>query len=145
MAKISGIARSPRPREPMEELASTQVSIEAGIEGDRRGKQAGRQISLLSKEAWEAACEESGGALPWITRRANVLVSECDFDRALGMKIQIGGVHLKVTEETTPCSLMEAAQSGLREAMEKNWRGGVRCDVVSGGEISVGDEVTFSK
>jgi MOSC domain-containing protein YiiM len=123
----------------MEELGSAQVSVEAGIVGDRRGKQVGRQVSLLSEEAWEAACKESGGALPWITRRANVLVSGMDFNEATGQEYRIGEVHLKVTEETDPCSMMEAAQSGLRDAMSKQWRGGARCTVLRGGDIAVGD------
>lgn len=141
MAKVAGIARAPRPREPMEELAQSKITVEEGLDGDRRGRQEGRQITLLSKEAWEAACSESGGLLAWTTRRANILISDVDFDQAMGQDIWIGDVHLKVTEETEPCSLMEEAQSGLRARMSVNWRGGVRCAVLSGGTINVGDDV----
>jgi len=50
-------------------------------------------------------------------------------------------VVLEVTEEATPCRVMEAAQRGLYAALTPEWRGGVCCRVRSEGSVSLGDVV----
>ena len=143
MPKIAGIARAAKPRQPMEEMTSISISVEKGLEGDRRGAMPGAQVTLLSEEAWKAACADVATDLPWTTRRANILIRGQDFNETKGLELKIGDVHLKVTEETDPCSMMEAAQAGLKDALTPNWRGGARCEVLAGGTISVGYDVTI--
>ena len=79
--------------------------------------------------------------LPWITRRANLYVEGVERPRAIGAQITIGDVVLEVTQETDPCQLMERAQAGLYQALKPDWRGGVCCRVVQGGEIGIGERV----
>jgi MOSC domain-containing protein YiiM len=38
---------------------------------------------------------------------------------------------------------MDEARPGLREAMTRNWRGGVFAEVLDDGEIAVGDQVEW--
>ncbi|TNE57833.1 MAG: MOSC domain-containing protein [Alphaproteobacteria bacterium] len=144
MPKIAGIARALKPRQPMEELSSVAITVEKGLEGDRRGALPGAQVTLVSEEAWARACAEVGQDLPWTTRRANILIRGQDFNESTGMEVRIGEVHLRVTQETDPCSMMETAQEGLRAALTPEWRGGARCEVLSGGTVCVGDEVVIS-
>jgi MOSC domain-containing protein YiiM len=40
---------------------------------------------------------------------------------------------------------MERAFPGLRKALSPEWRGGVTCKVVAGGEVRAGDEVSVTK
>jgi len=144
MSRLRGIAIKSAPRQPMQELQRADISVERGIAGDFRGAQRDRQVTLLAESAWRAACAEIDADLPWTTRRANLLVDGVDFDAAwTGRSIRIGTVELVVTEETAPCSLMEAQRAGLRSALASGWRGGVCCRVASGGAIAVGDAVTF--
>ena len=79
-------------------------------------------------------------ALPWIVRRANLLVEGVPTPHE-GGHLVIGDLTLEVTEETRPCQVMEAAHSGLRAALKPAWRGGVCCRVVRSGRIRIGDEV----
>ena len=58
-----------------------------------------------------------------------------------GSIIKIGNVKLEVRQETAPCEMMEKVKTGLFEALEKNWRGGVCCKVIEPGHISIGDDV----
>jgi MOSC domain-containing protein YiiM len=60
---------------------------------------------------------------------------------SIGKTIQIGSLILQVTGETSPCNLMDETYSGLRERLEPDWRGGVTCKVIEGGNIQVGDLV----
>ena len=46
-----------------------------------------------------------------------------------------------ITDETDPCNRMEEQHAGLQAALGPDWRGGVTCRVVQGGEVTLGDQV----
>jgi MOSC domain-containing protein YiiM len=141
--RLMGICRACEKMAPLELLEQAEVTLEAGVTGDVRGAKPGRQITVLFREGWEDACRDAGApTLTWLTRRANLYVEGLERPRQAGGELTIGEVVLKVAEETRPCALMEAALPGLREAMKSDWRGGVCCDVVRGGVIRLGDEVS---
>ena len=142
-SSLIGIVRAAAHQAPLEALERAAVTVDAGIEGDCRGSKPGHQISILFREAWADACREAGAELPWTTRRANLLIEGVDWPRQAGGRFTIGDVVLEVTQETRPCALMEAAFRGLRDAMRPEWRGGVLCRVILGGEIKLGDAVTL--
>lgn len=142
--KLIGLARTARRLAAMEEIPHATITVEAGITGDARGHKPGRQITLLFREDWEAACRDVpglGAVLPWVTRRANLLVEGLVNPRRAGGYMIIGEVVLEVAGETEPCALMEKAQAGLKAALTPDWRGGVCCKVVKGGEIAQGNFV----
>ncbi len=141
MGELVGIARRDAKRAAMQELRSATVTTDTGVADDFRGKPGKRQITILSADVWNAVCEELDSDLPWTTRRANLLVSGVDLPRSSGQTIQVGPVTLRVTMETDPCSRMDEQHDGLREALLPDWRGGVCCEVVSGGDIAIGDAV----
>lgn len=143
MGKLLGIARKSMSRAPMMEIATAKLTIETGLEGDYRGKLRRRQVSVLSKEAWEATCREHGQDLSWTTRRANLFIEGIDLKETKGVHLKIGSALLEIYCETDPCNRMDEASPGLREALEPDWRGGVCCRVIKGGLIAVGDEVTL--
>jgi MOSC domain-containing protein YiiM len=142
--KLIGIARVAELRAPMQEAQAAAISVEAGIAGDARGRKRGRQVTVLFHEGWNDACRDLGVSLPWTTRRANLCVEGVDRPRSVGGRISIGTVVLEVTQETAPCMLMEKFHTGLRGALTPDWRAGVCCSVISGGEIHVGDTVSLS-
>ena len=144
MSSIKAIAIKNRPRVAMQVIDNAQVTVANGILGDFRGTQQGRQITILSESAWHKACAEVGSELPWTTRRANLLVDDVEFDASyVGKTVRIGDVELRVTEETDPCSRMDAQYQGLTAALTPEWRGGICCDVIKAGNIKVGDQVEF--
>ena len=142
--KLIGIARAAELRSPLEELPAASLSVESGIEGDVRGRKPGRQVTVLFRESWDDACRELGVMLPWVTRRANLLVEGLPPLQAAGARLKIGETVLEATMETDPCFLMEKAHKGLKNALTPAWRGGVCCKVVSGGVLKLGDLVTLS-
>ena len=139
MIELCGIARRARPKAPMETLDRVLVTPERGVEGDFRGKPGKRQVTVLSRESWNRACVELGEELPWMTRRANLFISGLEFIAAhVGSTLRIGELVLQITRETDPCERMDRARPGLRAALDPDWRGGVCCRVLSGGEIALG-------
>ena len=142
MGQIAGIARHSERRGPIEQLTSVRVSPEFGVEGDRNGGKLKRQVSLLEAEDWAAAMDEVGASLPWWERRANLLVEGFDLPQRDGARLRIGkDVVLEVTVEIDPCDRMEELQPGLRQALAPDWRGGAGARVISGGTVSVGDQI----
>lgn len=141
MGRLAGIARREQKRAPMDTLASAEISVETGVASDSRGKPGKRQVSLLSAEAWQAACDDTGTDAPWTTRRANLLIEGLDLPKAPGHIVAIGDVRLRTTVEIDPCSRMDEQVSGLTDALTPDWRGGIGCEVIAGGVVSVGDEV----
>jgi len=143
--RLIGIARASEKRAPLEQSPQAEVSVAFGIAGDARGTKSGRQVTVLFREGWDDACAELGVILPWVARRANLLVEGIERPRRTGDILRIGELRLRVTEETKPCNLMELAHHGLKSALEPDWRGGVCCDVEAGGTIRVGDPVTLTQ
>ena len=143
--RLIRIARAPERMAPLEELDQVTVTVKAGITGDARGQEPGRQVTVLFREGWQDACREAGRDLHWTARRANLYVEGLECPREIGGLLRIGNVLLRGTDETKPCALMEQTLAGLRAAMRPEWRGGVCCDVICGGEICLGDAVTLEQ
>ena len=60
MATLAGIARCDTTRAPMQELDSTDISIDNGVAGDFRGRARKRQVTILSTDDWRRACADLG-------------------------------------------------------------------------------------
>ncbi len=142
--KVLGLARRAASRAPMETLETASVSLEAGVEGDTRGAPGDRQVTVLTRESWDAACAELGKTPPWTTRRSNILIEGLRVEGKLGRTIRIGTLELEITGETDPCPRMEEQVAGLRQALTPDWRGGVTCIVRKPGKVAVGDAVSLS-
>jgi len=145
MVELAGIAIRKKSRAPMQALLHCGVTLERGLAGDFRGKPGKRQVTVLSEESWLQACNEVGQELPWLTRRANLLVRGLEFSAVdVGRVLCIGAVKLQITRETDPCQRMDDAQPGLKNALAPDWRGGVCCRVLAPGQIAVGDTVLIT-
>ena len=142
--RIVGIARRGASRVPMEELEAATISVDSGVNGDLRGQAGERQVTILTRESWDAACKELGECLSWTTRRSNIFIAGLRVEGALGRVLRIGDAELAITGETDPCSRMEEQAPGLRQALAVDWRGGVTCRVLKPGSIKVGDRIDFA-
>ena len=146
-AHLKNIAWRSARKAPMQTANRGVISLETGLAGDHKGaKRTARQITILAAEDWQAACKTLGGdalALDWTVRRANLLTVGLRLPRVRGGVIALGPVRLEVTGQTYPCKRMDEAYPGLLKALAPDWRGGVTCRVMTGGEISVGDEASI--
>lgn len=143
-ATLSGIAVRKKTKQPMVLLDQSTATCAAGIGNDLRGKPGRRQVTVMSAECWQQACNEAGKQLHWQQRRANLLISGLKFSaQTIGSIIRIGEAELLITRATDPCRRMDQTLPGLSQALAKNWRGGVCCQVIKDGAIRVGDNVTL--
>ncbi|MDO6541774.1 MOSC domain-containing protein [Photobacterium sanguinicancri] len=142
--EVLAIAKREKSRAPMEEMTQALVTTEQGVVGDFRGKPGKRQLTVLSAESWQDACNDVSANLPWTVRRSNILIKGIRFNKAnVGDVIQIGEVRLEITRETDPCPRMDEQHDGLTQALMPDWRGGVCCCVVADGEVRVGDKAVL--
>ena len=143
--QLLGIATRPVRHAPMHEVVAARITVESGVNGDARGKPGRRQVSVITRQAWEAACAELGINLPWTTRRANLLIDGVDLQGKIGYELRVGDAVLTISGETRPCEVMERAYPGLKAALKPEWRGGVICRVTRSGEVTVGSEVVLTR
>ncbi len=120
--------------------AQEALVLEAGqgVVGDHTlgGK---RQVTLVFADDWQAATAQAGVELDPSARRANVLLSGGGALPLIGSSVRLGDARIEVLGETCPCSVMDAAAEGLKEALRPAGRGGVWGRIVEGGTVRPSD------
>jgi len=129
-------------RGPMDPCAQATLVAGRGMRGNANqgGK---RQVTIISAERWRELQQEVGVELAPSARRANLMISGLDLVHSRRRVLQIGDCRLLIHGETRPCERMEEACTGLQAAMRERWGGGVFAEVLTGGEITVGDPVAW--
>lgn len=129
-------------RGPMDARERATLVAGRGVEdsADQGGK---RQVTIVSKERWDALMRQLGAALEPSARRANLVVAGLSLAETRGRVLRVGACRIRVAGETRPCERMDEAWPGLREAMRSDWGGGVYGEVIEGGTVAVGDPVAF--
>ena len=129
-------------RGPMDPVREARLVAGQGLAGsvDRSRR---RQVTILSREAWDACMAELEADLDPSTRRANLLVAGVDLEGTRNRVLRIGDARLLIGGEVTPCERMEEAYAGLQATMRPRWRGGAFAQVLSDAEIHVGDSIEW--
>ena len=124
-----------------EAVDRVMVQTNYGLEGDWRSRRNGAgQVTLIEAEALAEVERLMGYAVPSGASRRQIVVHGIRLADLLGQRIHVGAVHLFVEDRCDPCKRMEATIGvGARRAMAG--RGGVRCLVLQGGELCLGDTV----
>ena len=135
MASVIHLFRAPKRREPMEELQEARAVEDVGLQGCAHARPQGkRQVLLMDQETLDAF-ELTPGIV-----RENVTTRGLDVNGlAIGQKLHIGEVELRVSAVCDPCEQIEALRPGLQAAMQG--RRGMLCKVVRGGLLKSGDEI----
>ncbi|MCL1114260.1 MULTISPECIES: MOSC domain-containing protein [Shewanella] len=142
---LEAIAYKTAKRGVMKPTFCANVTLERGVENDIFGRPGKRQVTVMSKQQWQKACQQVNADLDWLTRRANLLIDGYEFSADdVGKTISIGTeLKLEITGETDPCKKMEMAHTGLEQALTPDWRGGVTCRVIQAGIIQPNDIITI--
>jgi MOSC domain-containing protein YiiM len=129
-------------RGPMDPVVTGRLVSGRGLVGNAdQGRR--RQVTVIERERWDSLMQELGAAISPSTRRANLMVSGIQLARTRDRVLRVGRCRLRIAGETRPCEQMDEALPGLRQAMKKEWGGGVFAEVLDDGEIVVGDEVEW--
>jgi MOSC domain-containing protein YiiM len=120
-----------------------------GLEGDRYFSGNGtysekpgpnRHVTLIEEEAIEAVRSDYSIDLAPGESRRNIMVRGVALNHLVGHEFTVGDATLRGIKLCEPCTHMEElSKPGARKALLH--RGGLRCEIVSGGVIRVGDPV----
>ena len=142
---IEGIFIGP-PYELPGPVERAQAVAGRGLEGNRYfydEAPPGRALTLIAAEALEAFTSETGIPLSAAESRRNVLTRGIDVNALVGRRFRIGDVECYGVELCEPCSTLEKlTRPGVLKGMVH--RAGLNVDILSDGEIGVGDPVTAS-
>jgi MOSC domain-containing protein YiiM len=129
-------------RGPMDVVPRVRAVAGRGLEGNANqgGK---RQVTLLSADSWSDVVEELGEDVDPSLRRSNLYLRGIDLRDSRGKTLSVGGSRIRIYGETRPCNQMEESRAGLQAALDPGWRGGAYGEVLEGGEIAVGDAVSW--
>jgi MOSC domain-containing protein YiiM len=114
-----------------------------GLEGNRYfydDAPPGRALTLIAAEAIEAFNDETGIPLTAAESRRNVLTRGIDVNALVGRRFRIGEVECYGVELCEPCAHLESVtHPGVLRGMVH--RAGLNADILSDGEIAIGDRV----
>ena len=98
-------------------------------------------MTLIASEAVEAVASEGDVSVEPAATRRNVLTRGIDVNALVGKRFRIGAVECEGVELCEPCATLEGmTQPGVIKAFVH--RAGLNADILTDGEISVGDPVT---
>lgn len=142
MTTLASIHLAKGRRLPMRAVESAVVETGRGIVGDRYHGTRHRHVTVQSATSLAAAEESYGAPVRAEATRRNLTVSEGEVPSRPGSLIRVGPVLLEVVRVAAPCKLLDdtigpGAQAALRR------RAGSVCRVLEGGDIAVGDEVSW--
>ena len=116
-----------------------------GLEGNRYywedgDAPPGRGITLIAAEAVAAVALQGDVSIEPAATRRNVLTRGIDVNNLVGKRFRIGDVECEGVELCEPCGHLESmTQPGVIKALVH--RGGLNADILSDGEINLGDPV----
>jgi MOSC domain-containing protein YiiM len=142
--RVEGIYVSPKKGELPEPVESVRARAGRGLEGNRYffdgDAPAGQALTLIAAEAVEALEQEQGIALEPRETRRNVVTRGIDVNALVGKRFHVGDVECFGVELCEPCTTLQAmTKRGVIKALKH--RGGLNADILSDGEIAVGDAV----
>ncbi len=143
MGRVEEINIGP-PRELPAPVDRAAAHARKGLVGNRYyfddGAKPGQALTLIAAEALEAMAAEHGVEITAAASRRNVLTRGIDLNALVGRRFRVGAVECVGVELCHPCKHLESVtKPGVIKGLAH--RGGLNADIVSDGEIAVGDEV----
>ena len=151
---VAGIFVASDSGEPMESRNSVEAVAGRGLRGDRYFRDQGlydrrddlpdgTDVTLIEREALEAARRDEATPLEPRETRRNLLTRDVPLNHLVDREFSVGEATLVGSHLCEPCSYMEglADTEGAEAALVH--RGGLNANVVESGAIAVGDAVEF--
>jgi MOSC domain-containing protein YiiM len=149
--RVEAIYIGPQTDQPMKSVPSVKAVSGRGLEGDRyfdkegtfsKKEGPGREVTLIEAEAVEQATKKYEVAFDVSETRRNIVTRDVPLNHLLDKEFTVGGVRMRGVKLCEPCGHLERVTAkGVREPLIH--RGGLRADILSDGEISIGDRVSF--
>ncbi len=142
-AEVISIHIVRKPKAVEEPCNCVTIRNNFGIDGDyRSGKYQDGQITLVEAEVMDEASRRLGYEIAGGASRRQIMVKGISLNRLVGYRLRLGAIVVKGEALCKPCNNMEQRiGAGAKRAMDG--RGGIRCRVIKGGRLQVGDKVSI--
>jgi MOSC domain-containing protein YiiM len=143
--RVEGIYITPEHGELPEPVGSVRAHAGRGLEGNRYffdgNAPSGAALTLIAAEAVEALDREHSISIEPRESRRNVVTRGIDVNALVGKRFRVGEVECQGIALCEPCTDLQAMtkQPGIIKGLTH--RGGLNADILSDGDISVGDAV----
>ncbi len=129
---------------PVHPVDRAEAVAGAGLRGDRyfdEGADPARQLTLIEAEELERLAADHGITLEPGESRRQVTTAGVRLNPLVGRRFRVGDVECRGIELCEPCNHLQSltAREGLMRGLAH--RAGLNAEILSGGEIAVGDPI----
>ena len=144
MSEIIKIGLTKNHNQEIIEVREIDLVAGKGIVGDRHFKDYNEpfnQLSIIESESIDEYNFKNKLNIPHLNFRRNIVTKGIKLNSLVEKRIKIGPVSLEVIDLCRPCRhLSEKLERDdiIKEFLRK---GGIRCQIINDGKISVGDQI----
>ena len=115
-----------------------------GLVNDRKfseNNQKARQITLIEIENINYFNNISKTNIPPLNFRRNIVTKNVRLNDLVGKEFFVGNIKLKAHDLCRPCRYLQESLQQKNVVKEFLYTGGLRCEILSSGKISVDDQI----
>ena len=146
MSKVFKICITKESGKDLEDIDSISVIANKGIENDRYFNDDNDndvQLTLIEKENIDYYNSISKSDIPYINFRRNIITSGIKLNDLIGKDLFVGNVKIKVHRLCDPCKYLQDKLNDNNLVKKLVNKGGLRCQVITDGIISVNDVINI--
>jgi len=145
MSVVYEIGITEKNNQEIEKKDTIEVVASKGIVGDRyfhdfNGDR--EQITLIESENIDYYNNTFNTKFTYLEFRRNIVTKNIKLNDLVGKTIQVGEIKLKVNDLCRPCKDLQQRLGKSNIIKEFLRRGGLRCEILSSGNIKIGDKIT---
>ena len=145
MSKVYKLGITNNNNQKIREVNSIEVLANQGIIGDRHFKEFNdpySQLSLIESENIDNYNIKYGLNIPYIDFRRNIITKGVKLNDLIGKKLLIGNTKVEGIDLCRPCRHLTEMLNQTNILKEFLRRGGLRCQILSSSNISIGDQIS---
>ena len=144
MSIVYEIGITEKNNQEIEKKDTIEVVASKGIVGDRyfhdfNGDR--EQITLIESENIDYYNDTFNTKFTYLEFRRNIITKNIKLNDLVGKTIQVGKIKLKVNDLCRPCKDLQLRLGKSNIIKEFLRRGGLRCEILSSGNINIGDKI----
>tara|TARA_B110001450_G_C17551809_1_gene452981 strand:- start:427 stop:864 length:438 start_codon:yes stop_codon:yes gene_type:complete len=144
MGKVIEIGICKKRGQDLHKMTKVEAVKSKGLINDRHFKEGNdkkNQITLIEVENIDYFNSLSNTSIPYINFRRNIITKGIELNNLVGKEFYIGNVKLKAHDLCRPCKFLQDNLKQKNIIRELLLKGGLRCEVLSNGNISIGDSI----
>ena len=146
MSQVFKIGIAKNNSQEIQEVKEINLVSGKGIIGDRHFNEHNNpynQLSLIESENIDYYSKEFQLNIPYLSFRRNIVTKGIKLNDLIDKKILIGQIEVKGINLCRPCKHLEQTLEQNNIIKEFLRKGGLRCEILNSGKISINDKITL--